>query len=271
MVAVTPESNLSQTLQERPSMMFFVPEGTAKRQAVLMLRDRQGAVVYAKQLRLPAQAGFLEMDMAQDAKMPPLVPDQLYTWSFRLGCDQGSIAQADRVNGVLQRLNLPTLFQSKNLSPQEQQLLRQGTGMAAAAKPHLAPQHSVTTFIAADISTQRFTALDSAAQAPAIKGFSAKDLLPKDARPRTIPSTIPSEASGTAQASFLSRAELLAKLELWPDAMHEAAKLVTNTPPDSPEKASAKAFWKKCLRDLNLPTLAQRSLTRLLPVSEKLP
>jgi hypothetical protein len=138
LAAITPEKGQVLTLAAKPRFLFYLPAnlltqgqsvgqlGQADRTVEFILRDGQGQIVYDSTFTVSANAGFLDLDLAQQQMTTSLRPNEDYRWQFSLIPNAKNRSQDIDVIGVVRRV-LP-----QTLSASQTALLKQSPSLAQA-------------------------------------------------------------------------------------------------------------------------------------------
>jgi hypothetical protein len=90
LTAIVPLNAQVQTISAEPNLMFFVPTGTADRQAEVILKEASGKTLDRQRVSLGSAPAFLEIPVSNQV----LETDQAYRWEFKLRCADNAVAVA---------------------------------------------------------------------------------------------------------------------------------------------------------------------------------
>lgn len=119
LTALIPETNLGLTLQEYPTLFWYVPPNTAAA-AEFVLLDQNNAEVYTAMVPITNQAGLVQVSLPTDGSVPPLETDKLYHWYFSLICDPLDRSADQFTDGWVKRTQPnPELVQQLAAAPEQ--------------------------------------------------------------------------------------------------------------------------------------------------------
>ncbi len=87
LVALMPDSNFGQTLDDYPTFYWYVPAITAEA-AEFVLLDENDNEVYIAEYQLTNQSGIISLSLPDRAGLPPLEVGETYHWYFSIICDR---------------------------------------------------------------------------------------------------------------------------------------------------------------------------------------
>jgi hypothetical protein len=90
LTAIVPVDAAVKTISADPKLMFFVPTGTADRQAEVILKEASGKTLDRQLVPVGAAPAFLQIPVSDKA----LETDQAYRWEFKLRCADNAVALA---------------------------------------------------------------------------------------------------------------------------------------------------------------------------------
>ncbi len=90
LTAIVPADAKVKTISADPKLMFFVPTGTADRQAEVILKGADGNTLDRQLVPVSAAPAFLQIPVSDKA----LETDQAYRWEFKLRCAENAVALA---------------------------------------------------------------------------------------------------------------------------------------------------------------------------------
>jgi hypothetical protein len=90
LTAIVPVDAAVKTISADPKLMFFVPSGTADRQAEVILKEASGKTLDRQLVPISAAPAFLQIPVSDKA----LETDQAYRWEFKLRCADNAVALA---------------------------------------------------------------------------------------------------------------------------------------------------------------------------------
>jgi hypothetical protein len=90
LTAIVPLDAAVKTISADPKLMFFVPTGTADRQAEVILKGADGNTLDRQLVPVGAAPAFLQIPVSDKA----LETDQAYRWEFKLRCADNAVALA---------------------------------------------------------------------------------------------------------------------------------------------------------------------------------
>ncbi|MGB7249774.1 MAG: DUF928 domain-containing protein [Phormidesmis sp.] len=107
-VALNPETNLGETMSDRPSIYFIIPELEDAYPLEFSLRDSAGNSIYEKSLTTRDSEGVVSI------QLPPqsLQVQQDYRWYFSVVCDAHDPFQNDVLSGWLRQVEPNTIIES---------------------------------------------------------------------------------------------------------------------------------------------------------------
>ena len=100
---VTPD-NLSITVAERPTLLFYVPEMLAANQVELVLRDSRDELVYERTFTADREGGIISVDTAASNNFEPLSLNENYKWYFSIVPNVDDRSQDVVVHGSIRRV-----------------------------------------------------------------------------------------------------------------------------------------------------------------------
>ncbi|MCJ8279136.1 MAG: DUF928 domain-containing protein [Rivularia sp. ALOHA_DT_140] len=100
-VKLLPESNIGLTTQQRPSIMLYVPQTTAKK-VFFSIQDENFNHHYQTTLQLPQQAGVMQIKLPASA--PALATKTQYQYSVAIICGQDLEPDDYLVSGWIERV-----------------------------------------------------------------------------------------------------------------------------------------------------------------------
>jgi hypothetical protein len=116
-VAVTPllpRTNIGFTVAERPTVLVYVPQTTAKK-AIFSLEDEQANQHYQTTLRLPNKPGVMAVKLPNS--VPALKTGKNYQWSLVMICTEDLEPDSPWVSGWIRRVEPnPSLKNQPNLT-----------------------------------------------------------------------------------------------------------------------------------------------------------
>lgn len=119
LTALIPKTNLGLTLQEHPTLFWYVPPNTAAA-AEFVLLDQNNAEVYTAMVPITNQAGLVQVSLPTDGSVPPLETDKLYHWYFSLICDPLDRSADQFTDGWIQRTQpSPELARQLEAAPEQ--------------------------------------------------------------------------------------------------------------------------------------------------------
>ncbi|MEL6469292.1 MAG: DUF928 domain-containing protein [Cyanobacteria bacterium J06623_4] len=107
-VALNPATNIGQTISDRPSVYFVVPEIEASYDLEFSLRDADGNRVYEKSLNTSTDRGLVGIQLPEQA----LQTEQDYRWYFSIVCDAQDPTQNDVLSGWLRQVEADTVAEN---------------------------------------------------------------------------------------------------------------------------------------------------------------
>lgn len=108
-----PATNLALTVAERPTLLVYVPQTSAK-EAFLSFEDEQRNHLYQTFIRLPNQPGVMAVELPPEA--PPLKVGKNYQWSLVMICGEYLEPDSPEVTGWISRVQAnSTLMNQKTL------------------------------------------------------------------------------------------------------------------------------------------------------------
>ncbi|MEL6901157.1 MAG: DUF928 domain-containing protein [Cyanobacteria bacterium J06606_4] len=107
-VALNPATNIGQTISDRPSVYFVVPELEASYDLEFSLRDADGNRVYEKSLNTSTDRGLVGIQLPEQA----LQTEQDYRWYFSIVCDAQDPTQNDVLSGWLRQVDVETIAEN---------------------------------------------------------------------------------------------------------------------------------------------------------------
>jgi Domain of Unknown Function (DUF928) len=96
LTAIVPVDAQVKTISAEPKLMFFVPTGTADRQAEVILKGADGKTLDRQLVPVSPAPAFLQIPVSDKA----LETDQAYRWEFKLRCAENAVALAPRAKGT---------------------------------------------------------------------------------------------------------------------------------------------------------------------------
>ena len=109
-IAIAPESNLSRTVQSRPTFWFSLPPINPDRSIEFSLINQDEEIFYTQTLQPTGKAGLAAITLPETA--PTLDEDQTYKWHLSVVCDRASRATDLVVWGWVERVAvLPSRLQ----------------------------------------------------------------------------------------------------------------------------------------------------------------
>ncbi len=105
LIALVPESNVSKTATDYPTLFFRVPNFPSSKSLELVLRDDRDQKVYKTTFQSPNSGGILAVPLPGSA-MPPLAVGKSYHWYFSIICDARDRAKDIALEGNIQRVQL---------------------------------------------------------------------------------------------------------------------------------------------------------------------
>jgi hypothetical protein len=102
LMALMPNSNISQTVSGYPTFFWYVPATTAE-VAEFVLLDSNDREIYTTTFALDHQAGIIQLSLP-DATLPPLTIGTEYQWYFSLICDMQDRSGDVFTSGWIQRI-----------------------------------------------------------------------------------------------------------------------------------------------------------------------
>jgi Domain of Unknown Function (DUF928)/GLTT repeat (6 copies) len=90
LTAIVPVDAAVKTISADPKLMFFVPTGTADRQAEVILKEASGKTLDRQLVPIGSAPAFLQIPISDKA----LETDQAYRWEFKLRCADNAVALA---------------------------------------------------------------------------------------------------------------------------------------------------------------------------------
>jgi hypothetical protein len=95
LTAIVPVDAAVKTISADPKLMFFVPSGTADRQAEVILKEANGKTLDRLVVPVGTASAFLQIPISDKA----LETDQAYRWEFKLRCADNAVALAPLTKG----------------------------------------------------------------------------------------------------------------------------------------------------------------------------
>lgn len=114
LIPLLPDLNqkIGLTVSPHPTLFFYIPQTWAET-AQFVLIDEQRDRIYSQPIPLEGTPGILSITVPEDANIPPLEPNQTYSWTLALLCP--TIAEIREPNlyvtGRIQRIENPELAQ----------------------------------------------------------------------------------------------------------------------------------------------------------------
>lgn len=99
-VALSPESNLSTTTSNRPSVYFVIPETETAYPLEFSVKDSEGNRIYEKTLSTHEDTGLVEIQLPQ-----ALQTNHNYRWHLAIVCDTQDPFQNDFLSGWLRQIS----------------------------------------------------------------------------------------------------------------------------------------------------------------------
>ena len=119
LAALTTPDNLSITVAEHPTLLFYIPEMVADQTGELVLRDAQDNRVYEKTVQLDSQGGIVSVDTAKDQSMPALSLNETYRWYFSIIPESTDRASDVVVHGNIRRVEQAAWLAEQSISSTE--------------------------------------------------------------------------------------------------------------------------------------------------------
>lgn len=114
LTALIPDSNISLTLSEYPTLFFYIPHTQAAK-AGFVLRDEQDNELYNITIPIKNNYGIVSVSIPSSTTLPPLKVGKYYWWSFALILNPSARDEDAVVSGVLKRVQLePTVERKLN-------------------------------------------------------------------------------------------------------------------------------------------------------------
>ncbi|NJR75715.1 MAG: DUF928 domain-containing protein [Scytonema sp. CRU_2_7] len=101
---VLPSSRIGFTVKERPTMLVYIPQTSAKK-ALFSLQDEQKRNHYQTTINLPEKSGVIAIQLPESA--PALQTGKNYQWSLSMICSAQLEPDSPLVNGWIQRVQSP--------------------------------------------------------------------------------------------------------------------------------------------------------------------
>ena len=142
LIPLLPDLNqkIGLTVSPHPSIFVYIPQTLAET-ALFVLIDEQRDRIYSQAVPLEGTPGILSITVPEDANIPPLEPNQTYSWTLALLCPTtAGIREANiYVTGRIQRVeNLELAQQVSQATPQHSLTLRPSRNLARHP-PHPRP------------------------------------------------------------------------------------------------------------------------------------
>lgn len=102
-IPLLPKTNIGLTLIQRPTILVYVPQTTAKK-AMFTLQDEQGKQYYQTTLPIPTKRGVMAIKLP--SSVPALKTGKNYQWSLVMICTQELEPDSPWVNGWIRRVEL---------------------------------------------------------------------------------------------------------------------------------------------------------------------
>jgi hypothetical protein len=129
LIALMPNSNFGQTLEDYPTFYWYVPEVAAEA-AEFVLLDENDNEIYIAEYQLSNQSGIISLSLPATAGLPPLEVGQDYHWYFSLICDRLDRSGDLFTEGWVRRISDPSLAQqASQLSALDQATLYAESGI----------------------------------------------------------------------------------------------------------------------------------------------
>ncbi|MCT7986597.1 DUF928 domain-containing protein [Laspinema sp. A4] len=114
LIPLLPDLNqkIGLTVSPHPSIFVYIPQTRAET-ALFVLIDEQRDRIYSQPVALAGTPGILNITVPEDANIPPLEPNQTYSWTLALLCPTiaGFREPNIYVTGRIQRVENPELAQ----------------------------------------------------------------------------------------------------------------------------------------------------------------
>lgn len=120
-IALTPESNLSRTVMDRPDFWFVLPAINTDRSIEFSVMNRDEEIVYRQTLQPTGKAGLAAIALPETA--PELDENQIYKWHLSVICDPTNRATDLVVWGWIERTAIEPSFQQKIAQANSQERL----------------------------------------------------------------------------------------------------------------------------------------------------
>ncbi len=112
---VLPTSRIGLTVKERPTMLVYIPQTSAKK-ALFSLQDEQKRSLYQTTINLPEKPGVIAIKLPESA--PALKTAKNYQWSLAMICSAQLEPDSPFVSGWVKRVQAPVSLKNQgNLSP----------------------------------------------------------------------------------------------------------------------------------------------------------
>jgi hypothetical protein len=129
LIALMPDTNFGQTLDEYPTFYWYIPDVPAEG-AEFVLLDEQDNEVYVADYQLSGQPGLIRLSLPDQAGLPPLEVGQNYRWYFSLICDRLDRSGDLFTEGWVRRIEDPDLTeQAADLSEGDRAVLYAESGI----------------------------------------------------------------------------------------------------------------------------------------------
>ncbi|XHX78252.1 MAG: DUF928 domain-containing protein [Stenomitos frigidus ULC029] len=141
LMPLTPVDNFSATVSSSPTFFWYVPR-TVAQTAEFTLLDHNDRTLYKAIVKLPSTAGIVSFSLPTTVTTSVLTVGQDFYWQLSLLCNPSQPSVNPFVEGVVQRMKLPTALASqlKKTSVRDRPALYASAGIWQDAIATLAQQ-----------------------------------------------------------------------------------------------------------------------------------